>query len=90
MNAIGANDNVCCRSVPDFTTESTEITETDRNHGNPGRVPIPSRDGAPTAEPAGSPRAEGRVRIRMCNPLLPASVPSVPSVVKFRTAEGVR
>ena len=30
MNAIGANDNVCCRSASDFTTESTEITETDR------------------------------------------------------------
>ena len=26
------------RFAPDFTTESTESTETDRNHGNPGRV----------------------------------------------------
>jgi ribonuclease HII len=26
------------------------------SHGNPERVPIPSRDGAPPAEPAGSPR----------------------------------
>jgi hypothetical protein len=26
---------------PDFTTEGKEITETDRNHGNPQRVPIP-------------------------------------------------
>jgi hypothetical protein len=64
MNAIGTNDNVCCRSVPDFTTEITEITETDRK--------------------------QGRVRIRIRNPLFPASVPSVPSVVKFRAAEGLR
>jgi hypothetical protein len=64
MNAIGANDNVCCRSVSDFTTEPTEITETDRK--------------------------ERRVRTQIRNPLLPASVPSVPSVVKLRIAEGLR
>jgi hypothetical protein len=109
------------------TTESTEITETDRHHGNPKKVrfalrpptchhptlaspfgdfgtrtfpttparyaralalglAIPSRDGAPPAEPAGSPRAEGRVRMRIRNPFLPVSVASVGSVVKLRIA----
>jgi hypothetical protein len=64
MNAVGANDNVASKSAPDFTTEPTEITETDRK--------------------------ERRVRTQIRNPLLPASVASVPSVVKLRIAEGVR
>jgi len=64
MNVIGANDNVFCKSASDFTTESTELTETDQK--------------------------DERLRIRMCNPLLPASVVFVPSVVKLRTAEGIR
>jgi predicted nuclease of restriction endonuclease-like (RecB) superfamily len=32
--------------------------------GNPGRVPIPSRDGARPAKPAGSPRAEAQPHLR--------------------------
>ena len=48
------------RFAPDFTTEGTEITETDRK--------------------------ERRVRSRIRNPFLPASVASVPSVVKLRIA----
>jgi hypothetical protein len=48
------------RFAPDFTTEGTEITETDRK--------------------------ERRVRIRIRNPFLPASVPSVLSVVGLRVA----
>jgi hypothetical protein len=48
------------RFAPDFTTEGTEITETDRK--------------------------EGRVRIRIRNPFLPASVASVLSVVRLRIA----
>jgi hypothetical protein len=47
-------------SIPDFTTESTEITETDGK--------------------------EKRVRARIRNPFLPASVASVLSVVKLRIA----
>jgi hypothetical protein len=48
------------RFAPDFTTESTEITETDGK--------------------------ERRVRSRIRNPFLPASVASVLSVVKLRIA----
>jgi hypothetical protein len=48
---------------------------------------MPSRDGAPPAKPAGSPRAERRVRIRIWNPFLPASMTSVPSVVKSELPE---
>jgi hypothetical protein len=48
------------RFAPDFTTESTEFTETDGK--------------------------ERRVRIRIRNPFLPASVASVGSVVKLRIA----
>jgi hypothetical protein len=44
---------------------------------------MPSRDGAPPAKPAGSPREEGRVRIRVRNPFPPASVASVLSVVNL-------
>jgi len=54
--------------------------------GTLGGVPIPSRDGAPPAKPAGSPREERRVRIRIRNPFLPASVAAVASVVKLRIA----
>jgi predicted nuclease of restriction endonuclease-like (RecB) superfamily len=32
--------------------------------GNPGRVPIPSRDGSRPAKPAGSPRAEAQLHLR--------------------------
>src|SRR5450759_2169574 len=32
--------------------------------GNPGRVPIPSRDGTRPAKPAGSPRAEAQLHLR--------------------------
>jgi len=46
-----------------FTTESTEFTETDGK--------------------------EGRVRTRIRNPFLPASAPSVPSVVRLRIAPAV-
>jgi hypothetical protein len=49
-----------CSIAPDFTTESTEITETDRK--------------------------EERARIRIRNPFFPASVASVPSVVRLRIA----
>jgi hypothetical protein len=99
---MSANHNVFRESAPDFTTENAE---TDRNHGNPGRVrfalrpptchhptlaslglAMPSRDGAPPAKPAGSPREEGRVRTRIRNPFPPASVASVLSVVKLRIA----
>jgi hypothetical protein len=67
-NAIGGPPLTGCpnlttasrRFAPDFTTESTEIKETDRN--------------------------EGRVRTRIRNPLLPASVASV---VKLRIAPAV-
>jgi hypothetical protein len=51
---------VSLRFAPDFTTESTEITETDGK--------------------------EGRVRTRIRNLFLPASVASVLSVVKLRIA----
>jgi hypothetical protein len=56
-----AGHNVCRESAPDFTTESTENTETDGK--------------------------ERRVRTRIRNPFLPASVASVLSVVKLRIAQ---
>jgi hypothetical protein len=60
LPGMGANHDVSRQFAPDFTTESTESTETDRK--------------------------EGRVRIRIRNFFLLASVASVLSVVKLRIA----
>ena len=61
---MGASHNVSRESAPDFTTEPTEITETDRRRR--------------------------RVRTRIRNPFLPASVASVHSVVKLWIGESGR